>query len=67
MRIAICGTHATDKLTRVDELAGSLDGFVALPEGYYLLEDEGHVFADRRPKRICAYLVFVVCPPMSLS
>ena len=46
MRIAISGTHATGKSTLVDELVRRLDGFVAIPELYYLLEDEGHVYAD---------------------
>ena len=47
MRIAISGTHATGKSTLVDELARRLEGFLAMPELYYQLEDEGHVFADR--------------------
>ena len=46
MRIAVSGTHATGKSTLVDELARRLDGFVAMPELYYQLEDEGHLFAD---------------------
>ena len=46
MRIAISGTHATGKSTLVHELAHRLDGFVAMPELYYQLEDEGHVFTD---------------------
>ena len=67
MRIAISGTHARNKLTLGDELARSLERFIAVPELYSQLEDEGQVFADRRPKRMCVYLVFVVCPSMSLS
>lgn len=46
MRIAISGSHATGKSTLVDELARQLDGFVAMPELYYQLEDEGYAFAD---------------------
>lgn len=46
MRIAVSGTHATGKSTLIAELARRLEGFVAMPELYYQLEDEGHVFAD---------------------
>lgn len=46
MRIAISGAHRTGKTTLIGELIGSLASFRAVEEPYYLLEEEGHVFAE---------------------
>jgi len=46
MRIAISGTHRTGKITLVEELQNMLPTYSSLEEPYYLLEAEGHEFAD---------------------
>ncbi len=46
MKIAVSGSHNTGKTTLIDELIGSLPTFSTVDEPYYVLEDEGHAFAD---------------------
>ncbi len=46
MRIAVLGAHNTGKTTLISELIDSLPTFSTVDEPYYLLEDEGHAFAD---------------------
>ena len=46
MRIAVSGAHRTGKTTLVDELARALPTYAAVDEPYYLLEEEGHEFAE---------------------
>lgn len=46
MKIAVSGAHRTGKTSLVEELTDALAGFDAVDEPYYLLEDEGHVFAE---------------------
>ena len=46
MRIAISGAHRTGKTTLVEELRRVLRTYVAIDEPYYILEDEGHEFAE---------------------
>lgn len=46
MRIAVSGAHRTGKTSLIEELADALPGFDVVDEPYYLLEDEGHVFAE---------------------
>jgi predicted ATPase len=46
MRIAVAGAHRTGKTTLVEELCRALPAYVAVDEPYYLLEEEGHEFAE---------------------
>ncbi len=46
MRIAVSGAHRTGKTTLVGKLVASHPKFRAVDEPYYLLENEGHAFAD---------------------
>lgn len=46
MRIAISGAHRTGKTTLVEELTRALPAYAAVDEPYYLLEEEGHEFAE---------------------
>src|SRR5687767_9937679 len=46
MRIAVSGTHFSGKSTLVEELAAALPAYSTVEEPYYLLEEEGHEFAD---------------------
>jgi AAA domain len=46
MRIAVSGTHFSGKSTLVEELASALPEYATVEEPYYLLEEEGHEFAD---------------------
>jgi hypothetical protein len=46
MRIAVSGAHRTGKTTLVEELVRLLPGHAAVDEPYYLLEEEGHEFAE---------------------
>jgi predicted ATPase len=46
MRIAVSGAHRTGKTTLVEELARALPAYSAVDEPYYLLEEEGHEFAE---------------------
>jgi predicted ATPase len=46
MRIAVSGAHRTGKTTLVEELRRVLPNHVVVDEPYYLLEEEGHEFAE---------------------
>lgn len=46
MRIGVSGAHRTGKTTLIDELIYSLPTYNRVDEPYYLLEEEGHAFAD---------------------
>ena len=46
MRIAVSGAHRTGKTTLIEELGRFLPAYVAVDEPYYLLEEEGHDFAE---------------------
>lgn len=46
MRIAVSGAHRTGKTSLVAELVAALPAFSTVAEPYYLLVDEGHVFAE---------------------
>ena len=46
MRIAVSGAHQTGKTTLIEELSRALPGYEVLEEPYYLLEEEGHEFAE---------------------
>lgn len=46
MKIAVSGAHRTGKTTLIAELVGSLPAFEVIDEPYYLLEEEGHEFAE---------------------
>jgi predicted ATPase len=46
MRIAVSGAHRTGKTTLVEELTRVLPAYAAVDEPYYLLEEEGHEFAE---------------------
>ena len=46
MRIAISGTHLVGKTTLAEAVAGALPGHEFVPEPYYLLEEDGHEFAE---------------------
>jgi hypothetical protein len=46
MRIAISGSHLVGKTTLAEALAETLRGYELVPEPYYLLEEEGHEFAE---------------------
>jgi hypothetical protein len=46
MRIAVSGSHLVGKTTLAEALADTLTGHEFVPEPYYLLEEEGHEFAE---------------------
>ena len=46
MKIAVSGAHRTGKTTLIEELCHVLPAYVAVEEPYYLLEEEGHEFAE---------------------
>jgi hypothetical protein len=46
MRIAVSGTHFSGKSTLVEELSTALPEYSTVDEPYYLLEEEGHEFAE---------------------
>ena len=46
MKIAVSGTHRVGKTSLIDELMAFLPGYERVEEPYYLLEEEGHVFAE---------------------
>ena len=46
MRIAISGTHFSGKSTLVEALSEALPQYTIVEEPYYLLQDEGHEFAE---------------------
>jgi len=46
MRIAISGSHLVGKTTLAEALAEALPGHELVPEPYYLLEEDGHEFAE---------------------
>ena len=46
MKIAISGTHCSGKTSLIEELSRELVTYEVVEEPYYLLEDEGHQFAE---------------------
>jgi predicted ATPase len=46
MKIAVSGTHCSGKTTLVEELSRALPAYEVIDEPYYLLEEEGHAFAE---------------------
>ena len=46
MRIAVSGTHFSGKSTLVSALEKKLEGYSAMDEPYFLLEQEGYNFSD---------------------
>jgi predicted ATPase len=46
MRIAVSGAHRTGKTALIEELSRALPAYVVVDEPYYLLEEEGHEFAE---------------------
>lgn len=46
MRIAVSGAHRTGKTTLIEELSRALPAYAVVDEPYYLLEEEGHEFAE---------------------
>lgn len=46
MRIAVTGTHGSGKTTLVDDFVAAAAGYEAVPEPYWLLAQQGVVFAD---------------------
>lgn len=46
MRIAIAGTHLVGKTTLAEALVEALPQHELVPEPYYLLEEDGHEFAE---------------------
>jgi predicted ATPase len=46
MRIAISGSHRVGKTTLAEALAETLPGHELVPEPYYLLQEDGHEFAE---------------------
>lgn len=46
MRIAVSGAHRTGKTTLIEELSRALPTHRVVDEPYYLLEEEGHEFAE---------------------
>jgi predicted ATPase len=46
MRIAVSGAHWTGKTALIEELSRELPNYVVVDEPYYLLEEEGHEFAE---------------------
>jgi len=46
MRIAVTGTHGSGKTTLVEDFAAAAPGYELVPEPYWLLVQQGVVFAD---------------------
>ena len=46
MRIAVSVAHRTGKTTLIEALSRALPGYGVVDEPYYLLEEEGHEFAE---------------------
>jgi predicted ATPase len=46
MKIAVSGAHRTGKTTLIEELSRALPAYVVVDEPYYVLEEEGHEFAE---------------------
>jgi predicted ATPase len=46
MRITVSGAHRTGKTTLIEELGRALPAYEVVEEPYYLLEEEGHEFAE---------------------
>lgn len=46
MRIAVTGTHGSGKTTLVEDFVAATPGYEAVPEPYWLLVQQGVVFAD---------------------
>ena len=46
MRIAVTGTHGSGKTTLVEDFVAASAGYEAVPEPYWLLVQQGVVFAD---------------------
>jgi predicted ATPase len=46
MKLAVSGAHRTGKTTLIAELSRALPAFSTVDEPYYLLEEEGHEFAE---------------------
>ena len=46
MRIAVTGTHGSGKTTLVDDFVAAAGGYESVPEPYWLLAQQGVVFAD---------------------
>ncbi len=46
MRIAVSGTHFSGKSTLVEALSEKLPHYTTVDEPYYLLQEEGHEFAE---------------------
>jgi predicted ATPase len=46
MRIAISGTHYSGKSTLIEALSEELPQYTTVEEPYYLLQEEGHKFAE---------------------
>jgi hypothetical protein len=46
MRIAVTGTHGSGKSTLVEDFVSATAGYEAVPEPYWLLVQQGVVFAD---------------------
>lgn len=46
MRIAVTGTHGSGKTTLVEDFIAAARGYEAVPEPYWLLVQQGVVFAD---------------------
>jgi hypothetical protein len=46
MRIAVSGSHLVGKTTLAESLAEALPRHELVPEPYYLLEEDGHEFAE---------------------
>ena len=46
MRIAVIGTHGTGKTTLVEDIVAAAKGYESVPEPYWLLAQQGVVFAD---------------------
>ena len=47
MRIAISGSHLVGKTTLATALSEALPEYALIPEPYYLLEEDGHQFAEK--------------------
>src|SRR5215510_1349973 len=45
MRIAVSGSHRTGKTTLIEEVSNQLPDYTRVEEPYFLLEEEGFVFA----------------------
>ena len=46
MRIAVVGTHGSGKTTLVEDFVAATPGYESVPEPYWLLAQQGVVFAD---------------------